>query len=66
MKTKLATIIIAGLLIVAVTIGHGRASYARGTEMAITGAEKPAKPLTTDGLAIREAAAKVLVGTSAR
>lgn len=52
MKTKITTIIITGLLLIAVAIGHGRASCARGVEAASTAPEKAAKPLTTDGLAI--------------
>lgn len=43
MKTKLSIIIITGLILIAVAIGHGRASYARGAEVA-------AKPLTTASL----------------
>ncbi len=50
MKTKITTIIITGLLLIAVAIGHGRASYARGAEVASIEAEKAAKPLTTASL----------------
>lgn len=50
MKIKLTTIIITGLLLIAVAIGHGRASYARGAEAVINAPEKAAKPLTTASL----------------